>query len=468
MPDTYVPRADALSNASWASRDVAHHVHPFTNIARLEEEGPFVVTRGQGIYVYDEAGREYIEGLAGLWCASLGFSEKRLADAAARQMNELPFYSTFGQKSHPAAIELAERLAELLPGPLNHIVFGNSGSDANDTAVKMVWYYNNARGRPRKKKIIARIKGYHGVTVAAASLTGLPYVHADFDLPIDNIRHADCPHFYRYGKPGETEDAFGLRMAESLDALIQREGPGSVAAFIAEPIQGTGGVIIPPATYFPAVQDVLKKHDVLLIADEVICGFGRTGNMFGSETMGLRPDIVTMAKALSASFLPISATAVSDEIHDVLRGHSDKVASFAHGFTYSGHPVCAAVANETLKIYAERDIVGHVRAVAPRFQAGLRRLADNPIVGEVRGLGLFAGIELVRDKATKAPFDPAAGVGAAFEAAVMKEGLLLRARGDTIVLSPPLIITEAEVDELLARLGRAMDAAAEVAAGLPA
>jgi 4-aminobutyrate--pyruvate transaminase len=454
----------ARSNTSWASRDIAHHLHPFTNIKRLESDGPFVVTRGKGIYVYDENGREYIEGMAGLWCASLGFNEPRLVEAATRQMQELPFYSTFGQKSHPQAIELAERLIAMMPVPMSQVFFNNSGSEANDTAIKMIWYYNNALGRPKKKKIISRIKGYHGVTIGSASLTGLPYVHQDFDLPIHNIRHADCPHFYRYGKPGESEEAFGLRMGESLDMLIQREGPDSVAAFIAEPIQATGGLIIPPASYFPAVQAVLKKHDVLMIADEVICGFGRTGNMFGTETMGMKPDIITVAKALSSSYLPISATIISAPIHDVLRGHSDNVASFAHGFTYSGHPVCAAVANETLKIYAERDIVGHVRRVSPRFQEGLRRLNDNPIIGEVRGLGLFAGLELVADKTTRQSFDPKLGIGGAFEKAVMEEGLVLRGRGDMIVISPPLIITESEIDELVAGLSRAMERTAAFAA----
>ena len=458
MPDTILP-----TNTSWSSRDAAHHLHPFTNIKRLEAEGAFVVTRGRGIYVYDEHGREYIEGMAGLWSASLGFDEPRLVEAATRQMRELPFYSTFSQKSHPAAIELAERLIAMMPVPMSQVCFSNSGSEANDTAVKLVWYYNNAIGRPKKKKIISRIKGYHGVTIAAGSLTGLPYVHEDFDLPIPNIRHADCPHFYRLGKPGETEEAFGLRMAESLEALIQREGPDSVAAFIAEPIQGTGGVIIPPASYFPAVQAVLRKYDVLLIADEVICGFGRTGNMFGSQTMGLQPDIITLAKALSASFLPISATVISAPIHEALRRHSDKVASFAHGFTYSGHPVCAAVALETLKIYEERDIVGHVRRVGPRLQAGLRVLEDHPLVGEVRGIGLFAGVDLVADKASKRMFDPKLGVGVAFERAALEEGLILRGRGDTIAISPPLIITETEVDEMVARLTRALDKAATFA-----
>ena len=293
-------------NDSLSARDIAYHMHPFTNARRLESEGPFVITRGDGIRIVDEQGRDYIDALAGLWCASLGFSEKRLAEAAYRQMLALPYASTFGQRSHPMVIELAEKLISLMPAPMSKVIFNNSGSEANDTAAKIVWYYNNAIGRPRKKKIIGRMKGYHGITVAAGSLCGLPFVHQDFDLPIPNVRHTDCPHFWRYGKPGETEEDFATRMAENLDALIEREGPATVAAFIAEPVQGAGGVVIPPPTYFAKIQEVLRRHDVLFIADEVICGFGRTGNMFGSQTFDLKPDIVTVAKGLSAVAVSIS------------------------------------------------------------------------------------------------------------------------------------------------------------------
>jgi 4-aminobutyrate--pyruvate transaminase len=447
-------------NATNSARDIAYHLHPFTNMRRLESEGPFVITKGRGIFVSDEGGREYIDAMAGLWCVGLGFSEKRLADAAYKQMLELPYGSTFGQRSHPMAIALAEKLIGLMPVPMSKVFFNNSGSEANDTAMKLVWYYNNAIGRPRKKKIIARMKGYHGSTIGSASLAGLPFMHMDFDLPIPNVRHADCPLFYRYAKPGETEEDFATRMAESLDALIEREGPDTVAAFIAEPVQGSGGVVPPPATYFAKVQEVLRKHDVLFIADEVICGFGRTGNMFGCETYAIAPDIMTMAKSLSSSYLPISATVINEKIYQGLASNSEKLASFTHGFTYSGHPVCAAVALETLKIYEERDIVGHVRDVAPRFQDGLRRLLHHPLVGDVRGVGLMAGIELVRDKATRQPFDAKAGVGQHFEECAHAEGLLMRGRGELLVLCPPMIIAAAEIDELLARLTRALDATA--------
>ena len=442
---------------SAASRDIAYQLHPYTNLKKHESEGPLVITEGKGIYVYDESGKEYIEGLAGLWCAALGFGEERLVEVATRQLKKLPYYHVFNHKSHDASVELAERLIALMPVKMSKVFFNNSGSEANDTAVKMVWYYNNARGRPRKKKIIARMRGYHGVTIASASLTGLPANHRDFDLPIANVRHADCPHHYRYAKPRESEEDFATRLAESLDAQILREDPDTVAAFIAEPVMGAGGVIVPPRTYFEKIQQVLKKHDVLLIADEVICGFGRTGNMFGTETFGLKPDIITMAKALSSAYLPISATVVNEELYQAFVAQSEKIGTFAHGYTYSAHPVCCAVAVETLKIYEERNILAHVRRVAPRFQEGVRRFAGHPLVGEVRGVGLLAGIELVKDKATKAPFDLKMGVGPTMAARAQENGLICRALMDTLALCPPLVITEKEIDEMLRRFGKALD-----------
>src|SRR5215469_1654120 len=442
---------------SAASRDIAFQLHPYTNLKKHESEGPLVITEGKGVYVYDESGKEYLEGLAGLWCAALGFGEERLVDAATRQLKKLPYYHVFNHKSHDASVELAERLIALMPVKMSKVFFNNSGSEANDTAVKMVWYYNNARGRPRKKKIIARMRGYHGVTIASASLTGLPANHRDFDLPIANVRHADCPHHYRYAKARESEEDFATRLAESLDAQILREDPDTVAAFIAEPVMGAGGVIVPPRTYFEKIQQVLKKHDVLLIADEVICGFGRTGNMFGTETFGLKPDIITMAKALSSAYLPISATVVNEELYQAFVAQSEKIGTFAHGYTYSAHPVCCAVAVETLKIYEERNILAHVRRVTPRFQEGVRRFAGHPLVGEVRGVGLLAGIELVKDKATKTPFDLKMGVGPTMAARAQENGLICRALMDSMALCPPLVITEKEIDEMLRRFGKALD-----------
>lgn len=447
------------SASTLQSRDIANVLHPYTHLRRHESLGPLVITRGNGVRVYDDKGKEYIEALAGLWCVSLGFSEQRLADAAAKQMATLPFYHTFASKSHDVGVELAEKLLSIMPVPMSKVFFSNSGSEANDTAVKMVWYYRNALGQHRKKKILSRIRGYHGVTVATASLTGLPDNHRDFDLPIANVRHADCPHHFRYGKPGETEEQFATRLAESLEAQILREDPETVAAFIAEPVQGAGGVIVPPATYFPKIQAVLKKYDVLLIADEVICGFGRTGRMFGTETFGLEPDIITVAKALSSGYVPISATVVSEKLYQAFLTQSDKIGQFAHGYTYSNHPVPAAVALETLRIYEERRILDHVGTVGPILQKHLRQYADRPFVGEVRGVGLIGAIELVSDKATRASFDRKLGVGAVIAKACQEQGLIIRALGDTLAFCPPLIITPAELEETFARFARAFDAA---------
>ncbi len=439
------------------ARDIAYYLHPYTNLKVHEKEGPLVITEGKGIYVYDENGKAYIEGLAGLWCTALGFDEERLVEAAMAEMRKLPYYHSFFHASHDVGIDLAEKLIQMAPVPMSKVFFTNSGSEANDTAVKLVWYYNNALDRPRKKKIISRIKAYHGVTVASASLTGLPNNHRDFDLPIANILHTDCPHHYRFAEPGESEEAFATRMAENLEKMILKEGPETVAAFIAEPVMGAGGVFVPPPTYFEKVQAVLKKHDVLFIVDEVICGFGRTGNLWGCETFNLKPDIMTMAKALTSAYLPLGAVLISEPIYQALVKESEKIGIFGHGYTYTGHPVCVAVALEALKIYEERDIVGHVRRVAPRLQDGLRRLADHPLIGEVRGIGLVAAVELVKDKATKEPFDPAGTVGIYLSKQTLKHGLIVRALGDTIAFSPPLIMTGEEIDEMLVRFGKALN-----------
>jgi len=449
------------------ARDIANVLHPYTNLKKHEETGPLVIARGEGVWVYDNAGKGYIEGLAGLWSTSLGFGEERLVEAAARQMRELPYYHSFASKSHLPMIELSERLKELAPVPMSHVFFANSGSEATDTVVKLVWYYNNALGRPEKKKIISRMKAYHGVTVASASMTGLPANHADFDLPIKNIIHADCPHYYHYGADGESEEDFATRMAASLEKLILDEGPDTIAAMIGEPIMGAGGVIVPPATYWEKVQEVLKKYDVLLIADEVICGFHRTGNVFGSQTFSIKPNMMTMAKALSSSYVPISAVMMDEKVYSVIRDNSAKIGVFGHGYTYSGHPVSAAVALETLKIYDERDTLGHVRSVAPRFQEGLRGFAGHPLVGEVRGVGLIGAIEMVKNKDTRENFAPADGVGPFFMARAQEHGLLCRAMmNDTVALCPPLIVEEDEIDEIMRRFGKALDDTAEMAARL--
>jgi 4-aminobutyrate--pyruvate transaminase len=439
-----------------ASRDI-HSIHPYTNLKLHETQGPLVITEGDGVFVRDENGKTYLEALSGLWCVSLGFSERRLAEAAYRQMLKLPYYHTFAHKATDIGIELAEKLLSIAPVPMSKVFFVNSGSEANDTIVKLVWYYNNALGRPAKKKIISRGKAYHGVTVASASLTGLPNNHRDFDLPIANILHVECPHWYRFGQPGESEEAFATRLANSLEQRILSEAPETVAAFIAEPILGAAGVLLPPATYFEKIQAVLKKYDVMLIADEVICGFGRTGNMWGTETYGLKPDMISCAKALSSAYLPIGAVMVSEEIYGALTRQSEKIGVFSHGFTYSGHPVTSAVALETLKIYAERDLLTHVRKIAPRMQASLKRFADHPLVGEVRGIGLIGAIELVADKAAKAPFDPKANVGGFLANRGHHHGVILRALGDSIAFCPPLIINESEIDLMFERFERALE-----------
>jgi 4-aminobutyrate---pyruvate transaminase len=437
--------------------DIATTIHPYTNLKLHEVTGPMVITGGDGVFVHDEEGKTYLEAMAGLWCASLGFSESRLAEAAYRQMQKLPFYHTFLHKATDAGIELAAKLLSLAPEPMSKVFFVNSGSEANDTAIKLVWYYNNALGRARKKKIISRLKSYHGVTVAAASLTGLPNNHRGFDLPIPGILHVECPHYYRYGLADETEEAFATRMANSLEQRILSEDPDTVAAFIAEPIMGAGGVILPPAAYWEKIQAVLKRYDVMLIADEVICGFGRTGEWWGTDAFALRPDIVTCAKALSSGYLPIGAVMVSQPIYDCLARQSDKLGVFSHGFTSSGHPVASAVALETLKIYQERDILSHVRKVAPRMQNGLRKFASHPLVGEVRGIGLIGAIELIADKSAKAPFDPAQGIGAFLVKRGHHHGIILRAMGDAIAFCPPLIISESEIDRMLDRFSLALD-----------
>jgi 4-aminobutyrate--pyruvate transaminase len=448
----------SLAANSAAARDIASLVHPYTNLDKHRTTGPVIMGAGQGCYVEDDNGKRYLEGMAGLWSASLGFSEPRLAAAAARQFAILPFYHTFNHRSHEPAIDLAEKLLAMAPEGLARVLFANSGSEANDAAVKLVWYYHQALGQPQKRKIISRVRAYHGVTVASASLTGLPANHQDFNLPLPDVLHTDCPSLYLYGEPGEDESAFLDRIIGNLEAMIEREGADTIAAFFAEPVMGAGGVIVPPAGYFARVQEILRRNDILFVVDEVITGFGRTGNMFGSETFDLRPDILTVAKALSASFLPISATLINHKVHDVLIDQSRKIGVFAHGHTYAGHPVAAAVALETLKIYEERDIVGHVRAMAPHFQARLHALADHPLVGEARGMGLIGAIELVADKATHAPFPASAAIPLAVQSAVFERGVIVRTIRDAIAVCPPLIIETAEIDILFDALEGGLDA----------
>ena len=441
------------------ARDIACLVHQQTNLDQHARDGAVIITRGEGCRVWDSEGKQYIEAMAGLWCASLGFSERRLADAAHRQMLELPYYHTFFQKGHAPAIELAEKLLSVAPAGMRRVLFQCSGSEANDAAIKLAWLYWGVQGQPGRTKMIGRVRGYHGNTVASVSLSGQPHMHAGFNLPLPGFLHTDNPNFYRFSHEGETEEGFSQRMAESLEALIVAEGPDTIAAFFAEPVQGGGGAITPPRGYFEGIQAVLRKYGILFVADEVICGFGRTGNMWGSDTYSLQPDMVSCAKQLSAAYQPISALMVGGRVHEAMLEASRRHGSFGHGYTYGGHPVACAVALETLRIYEERDIVGHVRSVAPAFLDGLAAYAGHPLVGDVRGVGLIAGVELVADKAARTPFPPGSEVGLRVQGACEAAGLIVRAIGDRIAFTPPLIIDAAEIGEMCRRFGQGLDAA---------
>ncbi|TVU15767.1 hypothetical protein EJB05_39305 [Eragrostis curvula] len=412
---------------------------PFTAGWQSNDLHPLIIERSEGSYVYDINGNKYLDSLAGLWCTALGGSEPRLVKAATEQLNKLPFYHSFWNRTTKPSLELAEDILSMFTArKMGKVFFTNSGSEANDSQVKLVWYYNNALGRPNKKKFIARSKAYHGSTLISASLTGLPALHQKFDLPAPFVLHTDCPHYWRFHLPGETEEEFATRLANNLENLILKEGPETIAAFIAEPVMGAGGVIPPPKTYFDKVQAVVKKYDILFIADE----------------------------ALSNAYVPIGATLVSPEIADVIHSQSNKLGSFAHGFTYSGHPVACAVAIEALKIYRERDIPGHVRKIAPKFQDGIRVFADSPIIGEIRGLGMILGTEFTNNKSPNDPFPVEWGVGTIFGQECQKRGMLVRVAGDAIMMSPTLIMTPREVDELVDIYGEALKATEERVAEL--
>jgi 4-aminobutyrate--pyruvate transaminase len=445
-----------LSNV--ATRDIETLVHPYTNLAAFRENGPLVIDRAQGVFIYDTKGKAYIDGMAGLWCTALGHGNEELIEAATRQMRRLSFAHLFSGKSHDGAIELAEKLKEMAPVATSKVFFCNSGSEANDSQVKLVWYMNNGLGRPRKKKIISRQKAYHGVTIAAASLTGLPGNQIDFDVPIAGILHTGCPHHYRFAHAGETEEDFATRLASDLESLILREGPETVAAFIAEPVMGAGGVIVPPKTYFGKINEVCRRYDVYMISDEVICGFGRLGTDFGCEALGFAPHSVSLAKALTSAYVPMAAVTVPEVMYEALLTQSRKIGTFGHGFTYSGHPVAAAVALKVIEIYRRDRIAAAVAGKAPHFQRRLAALGEHPLVGEARGLGLVGGLELVADKSSKRSFVAKAGVAPRAVAFAEEEGLIVRfLAGDVVSICPPLIISPAEIDELFDCLTRALD-----------
>ncbi|MEX0732004.1 MAG: aminotransferase [Aquisalimonadaceae bacterium] len=443
---------------SLADRDIASVLHPQTHLGLHAQHGPMIIERGEGIYVWDSKGKQYIEGMSGLWCTALGYGDEELVQAAAEQMRRLAFTQIFSGRSHESAILLAEKLKAIAPTPFSKVFFGNSGSDANDTQMKLIWYYNNIKGRPEKKKIISRTGAYHGSSVATGAMTGLPPMHACFDLPMERIRFTRGPNYYHDAEPGESEQAYSSRLAGELETLILNEGPDTVAAFIAEPMMAAGGVIPPPATYFEKVQDVLARHDILLIDDEVVCGFGRTGHMFGAETFGMRPATLTAAKAISSGYLPISAVMIPDWMEEVLVEGSRKLGGFFHGYTYTGHPVCAAVALRTLEIIEQRDLVAHAARAGAHFQARLRAFKDHPLVGDVRGAGLIGACELVLNKARRINFEPRLGVGNYCQSRCQDNGLFVRAMGnDTITFCPPLIISETEIDEMFDRFAKALN-----------
>ena len=431
-----------------AIKDIENLFHPATNLVVHEDSKPLILDKGEGIYVYDIQGNKYIEGLAGLWCNALGFGNESLVETAANQMQKFGYGSLFASKSHEPAIMLSEKLIEMSPYQEGKVFFGNSGSDANDTQFKLFTYLNNALGKPKKKKFLARKKGYHGITVASGSMTGIPANHKLFDLPLPNFFHTDTPHFYREQISNETEGGFVARLTSNLEELIIKEGSDSFMAMIAEPLIGAGGVLIPPKNYFPAIQKVLDRYDIPLIDDEVVCGFGRTGNCWGYETFSMRPSSITIAKALSSGYIPISAVIVPEDIFEPIKKASNDVGVFGHGYTYSGHPVACAVALRTLEIYEELNLFSHVEKIAPKFQERVNKLGAFEFVGEARGIGLIAALEIVKNKGTKENFDPYGKVGKQIAEICQKNGLIVRAIGDVIAICPPLIITEEQVDEM--------------------
>jgi L-2,4-diaminobutyrate transaminase len=438
--------------------------HPYTALHEHHEQGVRVIEDGKGVWIRDIDGVRYIDAGAGLWCVNIGYGRTEVADAIHEQAKKLAFYHSFSSMGTEPSIRLADRLIRLAPDGMSKVFFGNSGSDANDTIVKLVWYYNHLRGKPDKVKIISRKLGYHGVTVASGSLTGIELIHRGFNLPIREVRHTTCPDIYR-GKPeGMSERDYSKKLAADLADLIEQEGPETVGAFIAEPVMGTGGVLVPPEGYFEEIQKVLDRHDVLMIADEVICGFGRLGAWFGSDVFNIRPDFMTCAKGLTSAYLPMSACLVGERVWNVIFEHAREMGVFGHGFTYSAHPVAAAAAMANLDIVEREDLVGRAGTVGAVFQRRMREaFGDHPLVGDIRGLGLIMGVELVADRARKTPFDLKHRVAARVMKLCLEEGLILRGLpgGNTMALSPPLVVSEDEIEQITQRFGRSLDKAGQ-------
>ena len=448
------------SNLDIKALDSAHHLHPFTTHHELREKGPRVISRAEGVYIYDEDGNEIIDGMAGLWCVNVGYGRQELVDAAAETMKTLSYYNLFFQTTTPYAAKLADLIAQKTPAGLDQVMFASSGSEAVDTAIKLIWYYWNLEGKPEKKAIIARQRAYHGSTVAGASLSGLPFMQGIFDLPLPRFHHVGpTPHYYEYGQAGESEHDFAMRCAKAVEDKILELGPDNVAAFAGEPVMGAGGLMLPPEGYWAEVERICRKYDVLLWSDEVICGFGRTGEWFGCQTYGFTPDIMTMAKGLTSGYVPLSAVALNKRMSDPIINADTEM---AHGFTYSGHPVAATVAIRNIELIEELGLVGERGAKTSRyFQEKLKTLNDHPLVGETRGVGLLGALEIVKDKKTRERFQPGGAAGTICRGHCFGSGVVMRAVGDTMFLCPPLVISEAEIDEMFVRIRRALDLTAK-------
>ncbi len=438
------------------SQDNAHHLHPFTVHHELRDQNPRVISKAKGVYLWDNDGNRIIDGMAGLWCTQVGYGVEELAEVASRAMNNLSYYNTFFQTTTPAIAALSELVASKTPADLNQIFFASSGSEANDTTMKFINYYWNLKGQPQKKAIIARERAYHGTTIGAASLTGLPFMHDIFDLPLPGIHHiGPTPHYFEYGEDGESEEDFAERCAQALEDKILELGAENVAAFIGEPVMGAGGLMIPPKGYWQKIEAICRKYNVLLWSDEVICGFGRTGSWFGCQTYGYTPDIITMAKGMSSGYVPISAVALNEEIASTI---VEADSEMAHGFTYSGHPVCSSVALRNIELLEEWGLVGERgKRTSKHFHKRLAELADHPLVGQTRGVGMLGALELVKNKETKERFDPEGHAGATCRTHCFNTGVVMRAVGDTMFLSPPLVITEDEVDEMFGLIKTSLD-----------
>lgn len=437
-------------------------VHPFTNaraFAAGELGGPRIVTGGSGIRITDARGRESIDAFSGLYCTNVGYGRTEIADAIADQARAMAYYHSYAGHSNEPAILLAEKILALAPSGMRKVFYGLSGSDANETQVKIAWYYNNVLDRPGKKKIISRDRGYHGGTIMTGSLTGLPFYHTAFDLPRPTILHTTAPHALWLAEPGQSERDFSRHCAADLEALIAREGADTIAAFIAEPVLGTGGLIPPPDGYWDEIQPVLRRHDILLIADEVVCGFGRTGAKFGSDLYGIEPDLITVAKGLTSAYLPLSASIIGERVWSVLEQGSDKYGAFPHGYTYTAHPVCAAAGVANLEIIEREGLIDNAREVGGYFQQCLAEaFAGRPHIIEVRGVGLLGALEFAQDPDARVRFEASAAVGGRISAACLEEGIIARAmpNGDMLGFAPPLIVTRSDIDEIVGKAARAV------------